>query len=192
MRERMLCHFIDFRTALAENPILNFLDEFRTFFNDRLVSRAVAVIHDKTHFFESVDELFGRKFAGFSAEFFTDRHANRRRRMRNDDSFGVVEHALDFVDEAHLFDGAERAGDKALTAVEAGVVNDFMLGAEAALDGISRAELAAGVAPDALVLIDVNDAAQFPFSEVAFVGGTTFPVGVGARQEGSDLDRMGH
>ena len=112
--------------------------------------------------------------------------------MRNDDSFGVVEHALDFVDEAHLFDGAERAGDKALTAVEAGVVNDFMLGAEAALDGISRAELAAGVAPDALVLIDVNDAAQFPFSEVAFIGGTTFPVGVGARQEGSDLDRMGH
>ena len=112
--------------------------------------------------------------------------------MRDDDAVGVIEHAFDFVNEAHLFDSAERAGNEALAAVDARVVHDFMLGAETALNGVGRAELAAGVATDTLVLIDMDDAAQLPLTEVAFIGGTTFPVGVIARQEGSDLDRMGH
>lgn len=62
-----------------------------------------------------------------------------------------------------------------------------------ALDGVGRAELAAGVAPDAVFLVDVDDPAQFTLAEVADVGRTLFPVGVGAREEGVDRDRiLGH
>ena len=192
VRERVLGHFIDFWAAFAEDPVLNLLDEFRPFFNDRLVCCAVAVVYNKAHLFESIDKLFGRKFAGFTAKLFTDGHANSGRRMRNHNAVWIIKHAFDFVDEAHLFDSAERAGNQTLPAVNAGVIDDFMLGAEASLDGIGRAELTAGVAADALVLIDMNNAAQFPLSEVAFIGGTTFPMGISARQECSDLDRMGH
>lgn len=113
--------------------------------------------------------------------------------MRHDDLFLLIEDVFDLVDEAHLFDGVERAGDQALTAVEARVFGDFMLGAETALDGVGRAELAAGVAADAVLLVDVDNPAEFALAKITDVGGTVFPVGVGARQEGMDRDRIfGH
>ena len=131
--------------------------------------------------------------AGFAAEFFTERNADGGRRMRHDDLFLLIEDVFDLVDEAHLFDGVERAGDQALTAVEARVFGDFMLGAETALDGVGRAELAAGVAADAVLLVDVDNPAEFALAKITDVGGTVFPVGVGARQEGMDRDRIfGH
>ena len=72
MRERVLTLFINLRTTFAENPILDLLDEFRAFFNDRLVSSRVAVIGDETGCFKRVDELFGGEFTRFAAEFFAD------------------------------------------------------------------------------------------------------------------------
>ena len=68
-----------------------------------------------------------------------------------------VKNAFDLVDEAHLFDGVERAGDEALAAIDARVVDNLVLGAETALNGIGRAEFAAGVAADAVILVDMDD-----------------------------------
>ena len=192
MRERVLALFINFRAAFAEDPVLDLLDEFRAFFNDRLVGRRVAVVGDEASSFKRVDELFGREFTRFAAEFFTDRDADSRRGLSDDNAVLRVKDAFDLVDEAHLFDGVERAGDEALAAVNARVVNDLVLGAETALNGIGRAEFAAGVATDAVILVDMDDAAQFTLAKVALEGGTVLAVGIVARQERTNRGRHGY
>ena len=193
VRERVLALFVDFRTTFAEDPILDLLNEFRAFFDDGLVGRAVAVVDHEAELFKRVDHLFGRERTGLAAEFFAERNANGGRGLGHDHAVLVGEDVFDFVDEAHLLDRVERAGDQALTAVEARVFNDFVLGAETALDGVDRTELAAGVAPDAVVLVDVDDPTQFALAKIAVEGGAIFPAGVVTREERMDLDRIrGH
>lgn len=107
---------------------------------------------------------------------------------------GLVSKSLfNLIDKAHLFNGVERAGDQTLTAVEAGLFVDVMLGTEPAFNGVDGAELGARVATDAVILVDVNDAAEFSLSEITLVGGSVFPVGASAGVERTNLDRIvGH
>ena len=67
-----------------------------------------------------------------------------------------------------------------------------MLGAETALNGIGRAEFAAGVAADAVILVDMDDAAQFTLAKVALEGGTVLAVGIVAWQERTNRGRHGY
>ena len=189
----MFGHFVHFFAAFAEEPVAGLLDEFRTFFKDRLVSRAVAVVDLEADGFEGVGKLFRSEFAGFAAEFFADGDADGGRRMGDAEAGLVGENLFDLVDKAHLFDGVERAGDQALAAVKAGVFDDVVLGTEAAFNGVDRAELGARVAADAVFLVDVDDAAEFSLSEITLVGGSVLPVGAGAGVERTNLDRIvGH
>jgi hypothetical protein len=193
VRERMFGHFVHFFAAFAEEPVAGLLDEFRTFFKDRLVSRAVAVVDLEADGFEGVGKLFRGEFAGLAAEFFADGDADGGRRMGDAEAGLVGENLFDLVDKAHLFDGVERAGDQALAAVKAGVFDDVVLGTEAAFNGVDRAELGARVAADAVFLVDVDDAAEFSLSEITLVGGSVLPVGAGAGVERTNLDRIvGH
>jgi len=65
-----------------------------------------------------------------------------------------------------------------------------VFGAETTLNGICRAELAAGVAPNAVIFVDVNNPAQLTLAQIAFVGATVLTVCVFARPEGVDRHRI--
>lgn len=193
VRERMLALFVDLRATFAEDPILDLLDEFCAFFNDRLVGRAIAVVDDEAELFKGVDHLFGREFASLATEFFAKRNTDGGRGVCDADTVLRIEDAFNFIHKAHLLDGVKRAGNETLAAVNARVVDDFVFGTETALDGVRRAELAAGIATDAVFLVDVDDPAKLTLAEVADVGGTFFAVSVGARSEGMNRDRfLGH
>ena len=188
VRQRMMRGAFEFGTALAQNPVLDLAHEFRAFFHDGLVGRAVHVVGLEAELFEGVHHLIGAEVARLAAEFFGDRNANCGRRMRHDNVLLVSEHFVDHVDEAHLFDGVERAADQALTAGQAALVVNLVLGAEVALDGVDRADLAAGVAGFALVFVDFDDAAQLTFADVADKIGAIQTEGVGRRLERRDFD----
>ena len=130
MRERVFTLLVDFRPTFAEYPVLHLLHEFGAFFDNRLVRGAVAVVRDAAEGFQSVDHLLGREFTGFPTEFFADRYAHGRRRLGNHDAVLSVKDAFDFINEAHLLNGIERAGHKALAAIKARIVNDLVFGAE--------------------------------------------------------------
>ena len=183
MRERMVSHLLHIGAAVAEKPVLNLLNEFRTFFQNRLVGGAVAVIDLEAESFEGIAHLFRRQFAGLAAEFFGDGHADGGRRMADADAALVGELLFHLFNKAHLFDSVERAGDQALTAIQAGVFTDVVLGAETAVNGVDRAELGARVATDATVLIDMDNAAEFALAEITLVSRSVFPVGTGTREE---------
>ena len=100
----------------------------------------------------------------------------------------VGEHLVDGVDKAHLFDGVERAADQALAAGDATLIVNLVLGAEMALNGIDRADLAAGVASFAQVFIDFDDAAQLALANVADKIGAVQAEGVSRRIERLDSD----
>ena len=102
----------------------------------------------------------------------------------------VGEHGVDFVDERHLFDGVERAGHEALTAAQAALVVDLVLGTESADDGVRRANLAAGVAGFAQILVDFDDAAQFTLADGADKIRAVFAAAVGRRVERLDSDGL--
>ena len=113
--------------------------------------------------------------------------------MADADAALVGELLFNLFNKAHLFDGVKRAGDEALTAVQAGVFADVMLGAEAAVNSVDRAELGTGVATDAAVLVDMDNAAEFALAEITLVSRSVFPVGTGTREEGMNRDRIfGH
>jgi hypothetical protein len=157
-----------------------------------LVSGLVHVVRDKTGFFQSIDELFGHEFAGLGTEFFTDGHTNSRRGVGHDKLRGIVKLLHDFVNEAHLFNCIEGASDQALAASQAGIFADRMNNTQAAGDGVNRADLAAGIATDAIVFVDLDHAAQFTATKIANVFRSVFPMRIGRRGKRIDQYRFGH
>ena len=65
----MVSHHVDFRTSFPQAPVANLLNEFRTFFQNRLVSGLVHVINSETGLFQGIEHLIGAEVAGFTAEF---------------------------------------------------------------------------------------------------------------------------
>ena len=188
MRQRMVRGTLQFRAALAEHPILHLAHEFRAFFHDRLVSRAVDVVGLEARLFKGVEELIGGEGTGFRAEFFGDGHADGGRGMCHHNEVGVGEHLFDFVDEAHLFDRIEGAAHQALAAGEALLIVNLVLGTDAAVDGVHRADLAARVAGFALVLINLDDPAQFAFAQITDKIRAVFAAAAGLRGKRRDFD----
>ena len=188
VRQRMVSGAFEFGAALAEHPVLDLAHEFRAFFHDGLVSGAVDVVGLEAQLFEGVHHLIGGQIAGLAAEFFRDRHANSRGGVSYHNVALVGEHLVDGVDKAHLFDGVERAADQALAAGDATLIVNLVLGAEMALNGIDRADLAAGVASFAQVFIDFDDAAQLALANVADKIGAVQAEGVSRRIERLDSD----
>lgn len=108
--------------------------------------------------------------------------------MSHDNILLVSEHFVDHVHEAHLFNGIERAADQALAARQAALIVNLVFGAEMALNGVDRANFAAGVAGFALVFVDFDDAAQLAFADVADKIGAVQTESVGRRLKRRDFD----
>jgi hypothetical protein len=106
----MVSHHVDFRTSFPQAPVANLLNEFRTFFQNRLVSGLVHVINSETGLFQGIEHLIGAEVAGFTAEFFSQCDTDCRRGMSDHEFLRIFKSCDDVVDEAHLFNSAERAG----------------------------------------------------------------------------------
>ena len=188
----MLGGFFQFGAAFAQNPITDLVNEFETFFHNGLVGRLVHIIGRETSLFQSIHKLFGNQFASLGAELFTDRHADGGRRVSDNEFLRIVEHLHDFVDEAHLFDRIEGAGDQALTARHASVFTDGVDNTQTTGDGVHRANFAARVATNAVIFVDLDHTAQFTATEVANVFRSVFPMRIGRRGKRIDHNRFGH
>ena len=108
--------------------------------------------------------------------------------MSNNDVVGISQKFFNFVNKAHLFDGFERSGDQALTAGQALLIVNVVLGTQATFDSVNRANLAAGIAPFALVLVDLDNAAQFAFTQIADKIRAVFTARICGRIERRDFD----
>ena len=188
MRQRMVRGAFQFGAALAEHPVLDLLHELRAFFHDGLVGGVVHVVGTEAELFKRIEELVRGEGAGFGAEFFGDGNADSRRGMRHNNERRIGEHLFHFVHEAHLFDGIERAGNEALTAGKALLVIDLVLGTDAAVNGVNRADLAAGVAGFAQILVDLDNTAQFTLAQRTDKIRTIFAAAAGLRGKGLDFD----
>ncbi|CCX85233.1 unknown [Parasutterella excrementihominis CAG:233] len=110
VRQRVVSHHVDFRASFAQAPVANLLNEFRAFFQNRLVGSLVHVVNSETGLFQGVEHLVGAEIAGFAAEFFSQCNTDCRRGMSDHEFLRIFKSSDDVVYEAHLFDGAERAG----------------------------------------------------------------------------------
>ena len=67
----MVSHHVDFRASLAQAPVANLLNEFRTFFQNCLVGSLVHVVNSEAGLLQGIKHLIGAEIAGFAAEFFS-------------------------------------------------------------------------------------------------------------------------